>query len=72
MNIASLNDPVASNISKIINERGLKQCSVAKKAGYSAQAFNDMLNGRKVIKVSEVLKIAVALDTTVSELYRHM
>lgn len=38
------NEPVASNIHKIIIERCLKQCSIAQKAGFTPQEFNAMLN----------------------------
>lgn len=30
------NEPVSSNILRIIQEKGYKQCAVAKKAGYTA------------------------------------
>lgn len=69
MNIATLNHPVAENITRIIEERGFKQRCIAEKAGYSVQAFSDMLNGRKIIKISDVPIIAKALETTVNDLY---
>lgn len=69
MNIENFNFPVAQNINRIIKEKGLKQCVVANKAGFKTQPFNDMLNGRKIIKVSSVQNIAAALGVTVNELY---
>lgn len=69
MNIANFNFPVADNIERIIKERGLKQCSVASKAGFKKQPFCDMLNGRRLIKVSDVTIIAKALGVSTSELY---
>lgn len=61
-------DIVAVNINKMINEKGLKKMIVAKKAGYSYQAFSNMLNGRKTIKGTDVFNIAMALETTPNEL----
>lgn len=62
MTIAECNSPVAENIARIIAEKGLKQVHVSKKAGYSAQSLSDMINGRKLIKVSDLVRIAAALD----------
>lgn len=38
-----------ANIRRIIKEKGLKQCAIAKKAGFSPRLFRSMLNERKVI-----------------------
>ena len=62
MTIAECNSPVAENIARIIAEKGLKQVHVSEKAGYSAQSLSDMLNGRKLIKVSDLVRISAALD----------
>ena len=69
MNIANFNFPVADNIERIIKERGLKQCAVASKAGFKKQPFSDMLNGRRLIKTSDVIIIAKALGVSINELY---
>ena len=53
MTITECNSPVAENIARIIAEKGLKQVHVSEKAGYSAHGLSDMLNGRKLIKVSD-------------------
>lgn len=54
MEIADHNKPVAENIMRIIREKGLKQTFVAKNAGYTPQMLNDMLTGRRIIKVNAV------------------
>ena len=69
MDIAKSNEPLAQRISFLIRERGLKQLAVAKKAGYSAQEFNSMLNGRKLIRACDIPNIAKALEVDVNELY---
>ena len=60
---------VIPNIRKIINERGLKQCAIAEKAGYSKQQFNAMLTGRKLITDADILKIILALDVDANALF---
>jgi len=69
LSIKNNNQPVADNIAKIIYNSGLKQLAVAKKAGYGAQEFSDMLNGRRLIKPRDIEVIARALSVTPNELY---
>ena len=69
MNIAKSNEPLAQRITLFIKESGLKQIAVAEKAGYSAQEFNDMLNGRKLIRVCDIPKIAYGLGVSANKLF---
>lgn len=69
MRIAKFNSPVAENISKIIQDRGIKQSFVAENAGYTPQELSDMLNGRRLIKVCDIPRIAKILDVKVNDLY---
>lgn len=64
-----INETVAPAIKKLINERGLKQYAVAKKAGYTKQQFNNMLNGRRVISDADIYKITCALGVTPNDLF---
>lgn len=70
MNINSQNQPVTSNILRIISVKGLKQKVVAEKAGYSSQQFSDMLNGRKIIRPLDTRAIAIALEVDANELFK--
>jgi transcriptional regulator with XRE-family HTH domain len=47
----------------------LKQSLVAEKAGYTEQQLSNMLNGRKIIKDEDMLRIAKALDVEIGELF---
>lgn len=69
MSIKQINEPVAGNIERIIREKGLKKCVVALKAGLTGQELSDVLNGRRIIKVNEVPRVAKALDVSLSELF---
>lgn len=64
MEIEIRNNPVANNIMHIMKAKGLKQCAIAARAGYSSQALNDMLKGRRLIKVNDVVVLANALDVS--------
>lgn len=69
MSISQLNAPVAARIVQIMEEKGLKQNAVAKRAGFSKQQFSDMLNGRRLIKVSELPILAKALEVSPNALF---
>jgi hypothetical protein len=45
---------VASNVKRIIREKGYKQYAIGVRAGYRANKFNDMLNGRKIITDTDI------------------
>lgn len=62
-------NPIIKNTKKIIQERGIKQKAVAEKAGYTAQQFSGMLNGRKLITWKDVICISDALGVTPNDLY---
>ena len=48
LDITASNSIVAVRLKNVISEKGLKQASVASKAGFTSQELNDMLNGRKI------------------------
>ena len=60
---------VAGIIKKIINEKGLKQKSVAEKAGIPEKKFSSMLTGKATIKACYIPVIAKALDVTPNDLF---
>ena len=70
MNIAQMNGNVPGNIERIIDEKGLKKSSIAKKAGMKPQELTDMLNGRKLIKVKDIMTLAQALQVDMNELFK--
>lgn len=69
MRMTNNNSVVPENIERIIKEKGIKQYAVANRAGYTKQQFNDMLNGRKIIKAIDILAIAKALEVSPNDLY---
>ena len=61
------NAPVSDNIARILNEKGLKQAAVAKKAGYSRQVFCNIVNDYRNILPQDIM-IASALEVEPIEL----
>lgn len=60
---------IAENTKRIIEEQGVKQKSIAEKAGYTEQQFSRMMNDRNLISWHDVLRIAEALGVTPNDLY---
>lgn len=69
MNILECNEPVATGTRRIIADKGFKNLYIAKKAGFTPQEFSDMINGRRLIKVCDVSKLAYALEVEVGDIY---
>ncbi len=66
-----MNSIVAQNVKAIIKEKCLKQSAIAERAGYSVQQFSAMMNGRKIIKDTDISRIATALCVSVNDLFRN-
>lgn len=60
---------ITKNIESLIADKGLKKKSVASKAGYTKQQFSNLMNGRKIIKPDDVVRIANALEVTPNDLF---
>ena len=69
MKAAEYNSVIPKNISRIIESKGFKQIAIAEKAGFTARAFSDMMNGRRLIKVLDIIKISEVLGVTPNELF---
>ena len=69
MNIRKMNYPFDLGLLRIIKEKGLKQVYVAEKAGFKAQELNDMLNGRRLIKLCDIPQLAEVLGVTSDDIY---
>ena len=65
-----MNSIVAPNIKRLIKESGMKQKVIAERAGYSAHQLSAMVNGRKLIQDTDVVRIAQGLGVEISELFK--
>lgn len=55
------------NIRRIIKDKGLKQCAVAEKAGFSPRLFSSMLNDKRKIEVNEYMRICDAIGVPLEQ-----
>ena len=63
-------ETVLNNIKNLISAKGMKQGTVAKRAGFSQSDFSNILNEkRKLLRVEHILPIAEALEVDVNALY---
>ena len=69
MTIKEANFPFDEGIMRLIRKKGLKQKYVADEAGYTTQEFSDMMNGRKIIKLCDIPRIATVLGVKVDDIY---
>lgn len=69
MSASKYNVMLPVNIACAIKARGMKNNAVAERAGFSAQQFSDMLNGRKIIKPCDILAIANAIGVDIGSLF---
>ena len=54
LSISESNGIVVHQLRKALATYGLKQAEVARKAGFTAQEMNDMLAGRRLIRVADI------------------
>ena len=69
MNIAQHNGAVPANIARIISEKGLKQGAIARKAGFKDHQLTDILKGRKLLRVNDIIALSDALNVDVIDLF---
>ena len=63
------NQPVSTNILRLIEEKGYKQCAVARRAGYSKAVLCNIVNDYRVIRPADIMRIAAALEVEPGELF---
>ena len=64
-------DDIIQNIKNVIVKKGMRQGTVAERAGFSKQDFSNILNDhRKLLRVEYLAPIAFALGVDVNELLK--
>ena len=61
IDITSSNMPVSNRLKTFLKEKGIKQSVIARNSGFTLQKFNDMLNGRRIMRISDLKAILTAL-----------
>lgn len=57
-----------SNLSEILEEKGMSQSQLAKDAGLSKSRINDYINGHATPTIFAIINIAYALDMDINDL----
>lgn len=59
---------IEQKIYSVIEQKNLKQSSLAASAGYDPKQFNALLRGRKIMKAKDIIPICKVLGITPNEL----
>ena len=60
---------IISAIKQIISAKGMKQCVVAERAGFSEAELSNILNGRKLLRIEHIPRVASALGIEPNDLF---
>ena len=60
---------IIESVRNAIEAKGLKQCVVAERAGFTPQEFSNILCGRKTFRTEYVAPVCNALGITPNELF---
>lgn len=69
MKACECNGIIPNNIRKIIIQKGLRYNAVARRVGITNKKLSDMLNGRRIIKAIDIMRISEALEVTPNEIF---
>lgn len=69
MTITEMNAGVPEAIERIIKKKGMKKCAIASMANIEKNAFSEMLNGRRLIKLDDLLRISRALGVSPNDMF---
>ena len=61
IDITASNLPVSDRLKEFLKKKGIKQSVIAINSGFTLQEFNDMLNGRRIMRISDFKAIVTAL-----------
>jgi len=61
---------ISEAVKEYLDEQGLKQAAVARRAGIHYSTFNAMLNGRRTMYADDFAKICIALGVTAESFVR--
>lgn len=60
---------IISAIKQIISAKGMKQCVVAERAGFSESELSNILNGRKLLRIEHIPRVTSALGIEPNDLF---
>ncbi len=63
-----MDERTLQNIKNIIEQRGYKKKVIAEKMGYKENQFSDLLNGRRIVRLDDIIKLCDLLEVQPNEL----
>lgn len=60
---------VCERLKLYIKDSGLKQCSIAEKAGFTENQFSQILNGKRSVSADELEAICKSIGATPNDIY---
>lgn len=67
--IAQGNAPAAANLKRLIEESGVPQYIIARKIGLGTHQLSDMMQGRKIIRPCDLVKLQQVLGVEFEEIF---
>lgn len=65
-----MNEETLINIKNIIEQRGYKKKAIAEKMGYKENQFSDLLNGRRTVKLDDIIQLCGILDVEPNDIIK--
>ncbi|MGM9937132.1 MAG: helix-turn-helix domain-containing protein [Candidatus Ornithomonoglobus sp.] len=65
-----MHEETLQNIKTIIERKGYKKKIIAAKMGYKENQFSDLLNGRRVVKLDDIIQLCDLLEVQPNDLIR--
>jgi DNA-binding Xre family transcriptional regulator len=63
-----MHEETLQKIKDIIEQRGYKKKVIAEKMGYKENQFSDLLNGRRLVRLDDIVKLCDILEVQPNEL----
>lgn len=68
--LSESNYPVAENLKRITAERTLSRSAIARGSGLTPKKLSDIINGYRLARPCQILKLAETLEVSVEELFK--
>ena len=65
-----VNEETLQNIKQIIEIRGYKKKAVAERMRYKENQFSDLLNGRRAVKLDDIIQLCEILEVEPNDLIK--
>lgn len=67
-----MHEETLQNIKNIIEQKGYKKKVIAEKMGYKENQFSDLLNGRRLVRLDDIIKLCELLEVQPNDLIKQV